>query len=215
MRTKTLLLTAALGAAGIASSMAQAVYSVNIVGYVNIAIPQGYSMLANQLKASPDSKVTTVLAAPPEGTTVFKFIPATGGYQINSFLDGAWEGDNLNMTLAPGEGVFIQAPNSFTATFVGEVATGQSSTAFGNGYSVLSSQIPQAGLIQTDLAYTPVEGDTVFQFVPATGGYLINSFLDGAWEGDTGQPNLRVGEPFFLNNPAGNRAWTRNFVVGP
>jgi hypothetical protein len=168
-------------------------------------------MLANQLNASPDNKVTTVLAAPPEGTTVFKFVPATGGYQIISFLDGAWEGDDVNMTLAPGEGVFIQASTAFTATFVGEVKTGNTSTPLVNGYSIVASQIPQAGLLQTDLAFSPAEGDTVFQFVSATGGYIINSFLDGAWEGDTGQPNLRISEPFFLNNSAGPRAWVRVF----
>ena len=39
MRTKTLLLTAALAAAGAATSMAQStIYSVNAVGYANITI---------------------------------------------------------------------------------------------------------------------------------------------------------------------------------
>ena len=46
MRTKTLLLTAALAAAGVVSSMAQ-VYSVNSVGYVNLTLPNGFSMIAN------------------------------------------------------------------------------------------------------------------------------------------------------------------------
>src|SRR5947199_53123 len=39
MRTKTLLLSAALTAAGVCSSLAQ-VYSVNAVGYVNLTVPQ-------------------------------------------------------------------------------------------------------------------------------------------------------------------------------
>src|SRR6478672_7317898 len=47
MRTKTLLLTAALAAVGVSSSMAQ-VYSVNVVGYVNKSVPKGFYMLANQ-----------------------------------------------------------------------------------------------------------------------------------------------------------------------
>src|SRR5439155_26780565 len=38
MRTKTLLLPAALSAAGLASATAQ-VYSVNAVGYVNVSVP--------------------------------------------------------------------------------------------------------------------------------------------------------------------------------
>ena len=46
MRTKTLLLTAALSAAGIASSMAQ-VYSVNAVGYVNTPLVTGFNLISN------------------------------------------------------------------------------------------------------------------------------------------------------------------------
>jgi hypothetical protein len=38
MRTKTLLVAAVL-AAGLATSMAQNVYSLNVVGYYNVTIP--------------------------------------------------------------------------------------------------------------------------------------------------------------------------------
>src|SRR5687767_2502685 len=120
MRTKTLLLTAALCAAGAATSMAQ-VYSVNMVGYINQPIPAGFSMVANQLNASPDNKVTTLLPAPPNNTAVYKFNKASGGYDTLQFL-GAWEGDDLDMTLNPGEGAFVFAPSAFSTTFVGEVA---------------------------------------------------------------------------------------------
>src|SRR5713226_3736027 len=97
MRTKTLLLTAALSAAGALTSMAQ-VYSVNIVGYINLSIPAGFSMMANQLNNSVDNKVTTLLPAPPLGTAVFQFVPASGSYLSIDYA-GAWEGDLLDMTL--------------------------------------------------------------------------------------------------------------------
>jgi hypothetical protein len=194
--------------------MAQAVYSVNIVGYVNQTIPQGASMVANQLNNSPDNKVATVLATAPEGTAFFKFIPATGGYAINQVVDGVHEGDDLNMTLNPGEGIFISSPVAFTATFVGEVKTGTTSTPLRTGYSVVSSQIPQAGGLVSALGFQAEENDTVFQFVPSNGSYIITSFIDGAWEGGVGEPTLRIGEPFFFQNssPIVNRAWTRNFI---
>jgi hypothetical protein len=56
MRTKTLLLTAALAVAGLSSASAQ-VYSVNAVGYINLSLPKGFSMICNQLKASPDKQI--------------------------------------------------------------------------------------------------------------------------------------------------------------
>ena len=52
MRTKVLLCAAAL-AASLASSMAQNVYSLNVVGYYNVTIPQnGLYMIANQLNTT-------------------------------------------------------------------------------------------------------------------------------------------------------------------
>src|SRR5258707_15596446 len=59
MRTKTLFLTAAFSAAGMATSMAQTVYSVNIVGYINLPIVHGLSLVANQLNASPNNSVVS------------------------------------------------------------------------------------------------------------------------------------------------------------
>src|SRR5436190_4799543 len=54
MRTKTLFLMAAAIAAGLVSSFAQSsnVYSVNVVGYINVTTPPGFSMIDNQLSVS-------------------------------------------------------------------------------------------------------------------------------------------------------------------
>ncbi len=209
MRTKTLLLTAALSIAAAATSMAQAVYSVNIVGYVNKQVPAGFTMVANQLNNTPDNKVTTLFTNPPEGTSVYKF--GAGGYQINSFLGGAWEGDDDQMTMNPGEGVFIQAPTAFTATFVGEVRTGASlANPVPTAFSIRSSIVPKAGLLQTDLQFPPAEGDTIYQFNGA--GYVINSFLGGAWEGDTGEPNIGMAEAFWIQSATAARVWNQSFT---
>src|SRR5438477_5934309 len=136
MRTKTLLLTAALTAAGALISMAQ-VYSVNIVGYINLTVPKGFSMIANQLNASPDNKLSSVIPAPPENTTVYKF----NGHGYDAFNFSA---DNPGWfpttgSLAPGEGGFIAvdpasiAPaTSTTLTLVGEVQL-VSTTPVANG----------------------------------------------------------------------------------
>src|SRR6185369_11188893 len=72
MRTKTLLLTAALVGAGIASSMAQAVYSVNAVVYVNLSLTNGYSMIANPLNNGSNA-LSQILPNVPDGATILKF----------------------------------------------------------------------------------------------------------------------------------------------
>ena len=61
MRTKTLVLAAVLSAAGIASSLAQAVYSVNVVGYINLTLKPGLNLITAQLKGT-NQNVNTLIA---------------------------------------------------------------------------------------------------------------------------------------------------------
>src|SRR5256712_14189141 len=122
MRTKTLVLTAVLSAAGVASSLAQ-VYSVNAVGYVNVVIPPGFSLIANPLDNKNGNKVPDLFPSVPNGTTIYKFDDASKLFVANNFFF-AW---NIpTMTLVPGEGVFIYNGTSTPATntFVGEVMQG-------------------------------------------------------------------------------------------
>ena len=217
MRTKTLLLTAALCAAGAATSMAQ-VYSVNMVGYINQAIPQGFSMIANQLNNSPDNRIITLLPA-TEGTRIYKFNPANGGFTFMQVVDGVWEPDSVaqTLTLNPGEGTYIFAPAAFTQTFVGEVAL-TSTVNLPAGFSMVSSALPQSlplnGAPPAGLGAPVGEGDRVYQFNPATGGFIFNQFVDGAWDDGT-PPVPAIGESFYYFNAGAAKGWSRTFSVGP
>jgi hypothetical protein len=226
MRTKTLLLTAALTAAGAATSLAQ-VYSQNIVGYINVTNYPGYNLIANQLNATGGNAVTNLLLTPPEGTFVYKFNPATGGYTQIDFADGVWEGgspSDLAITANPGEGVYVKNPtaNPYVVTLLGEVQL-TSSIAIPPGYSIVSSVIPAEGKLNdappAGLGFPVQEGDFVYQFNRTTGAYFQNDFADGAWEGDGPPPNttpiIKVGEAFFVKAGAGHPAWARTFTVGP
>jgi hypothetical protein len=226
MRTKTLLLTAALTAAGVATSMAQ-VYSVNMVGYINQPVPSGYSMIANHLNGTPDNLIINLFPAPPEETTVYKFDASTGGYFTVSFVGGAWEG-RTDLALAPGEGAFISTPTAFTQTFVGEVQLA-SSVSITPGYQIVSSVLPQSLPVEgatndgtpaapVGLGLVPQEEDTVYRFDRSTSGYFTDSYVGGAWEGASGgnPPTPGVGEAFWISRAASGTttSWTRNFVVG-
>ena len=103
MRTKTVLLTAALGLVAAATTMAQ-VYSVNAVGYINLSLAKGFQMGANQLDDKAGNKVSNVLAGVAAGTVIYKF--GSAGYSVNAFDPdlGGW--DDPNMTLKPGEGAW-------------------------------------------------------------------------------------------------------------
>jgi hypothetical protein len=211
MRTKTLFLTAVLGIAGAVSASAQ-VYLVNAVGYVTVSMPKGFSMVANPLKAT-DSTIKTLIPTAPDGTTLYKFNPATGTYTSAGFdgLDNAWL-PNPNITLTPGEGAFVNATAAFSNTFVGEVSQGALKTSMPAGFSIVSSQVPQEGRVDTVLGFPNLVGAIIYQYDNATGTYKTAGFddLDNAWL--PAVPTPKVGEAFWvkLNAPAD---WNRTFNI--
>jgi len=89
MRTKTLLLSAALTAAGVCSSLAQ-VYSVNAVGYVNLVVAPGLSMIANPLSATDNTLggVLTTATGTPFGTQIYQFNGTTFVAALYDDIDG-------------------------------------------------------------------------------------------------------------------------------
>jgi len=219
MRTKTILLTAAVIAAGAATSMAQ-VFSVNAVGYVNKTVPGGgYALISNPLKAATNT-VSALFAGVPDGFKIYKFTPGSG-YKIAQFdeLEGAFTGEAAGLTVLPGEGVFVQNPltTPVTVTFVGEVPQGTLTTPLVAGFQIVSSQVPQAGTVK-DLGFVGAPGDKVFQFitndpVPANNQkYWISTFDDLVNDWDPALKSLDVGEAVFVQKVAAG-TWTRTFNV--
>jgi hypothetical protein len=210
MRTKTLLLlTAALSAVGLSTSMAQQVFSVNAVGFVNVDVPKGLSMIANPLKA-PTNTIAALFSSAADGTTIYKYDGTQ--FSINTFDLGEW--GNPTDTLVPGEGAFIRNTSAatFQVTFVGEVSQGSLSHSIAgpNKLSIQSSEVPQSGKVATDLGFPASDGDTIYQYDNAAGAYVIHTLDLGEWS--NGEPVPKVGEAFFVRK-VDNKAWTRTFSV--
>jgi len=229
MRTKTLLLTAALSAAGVATSMAQ-VYSVNAVGYVNTTLQPGFNLISNPLDAGAGNNTIAKLFADVKvpGAQIFKFNNATKAYASWTYddIDNAFAGstDPNTVTLQPGEGVFVRLPGTspLTVTFIGDVpqGTGANSlkTPIEPGLNMLSSQVPQAGAADTDLGLpTPTAGDQFFKYDSANQKYNSATFddIDNAWTTPLSDAKLKlnVGDAFFYSNRGGAKTWTREFSV--
>ncbi len=209
MRTKALILTAFVGALGIAGASAQ-VYSVNAVGYVNKSIPAGFSIVANPLN-NGGNKVSDVFGANPGSLTVYRFGDA--GFSINSYDTDFEEWDNGDAVVAPGEGFFVlnSGDAAVTITFVGEVPQGDLSNALPQGFSIRSSQVPQEGKLDVDLGFPTDEGVTVYQFGP--GGYTVSGYDADFEEWDTAStqgPVVGVAEGFWVLRASATN-WTRSF----
>jgi hypothetical protein len=202
MRTKIALLSAALVAAGVASSMAQSnVYSLNVVGYVNVNVPIGYSLISLPLQnADATSSINSVLTntspvIAPFGASVLTW--NTSGHYNQPALaggDGNWYQpgfvNNATNQLPPGSSFFFYLPSTadqisggattavtnLTLTVVGTVLQGTNAYPINPGYGFYSS-------------FEPVAGDICTNGFPAVDNSLLYTWNNGAYA----QPLLGLG----------------------
>ena len=221
MRTIKVLVCAAALAASIATTVAQNVYSLNVVGYYNQTVGAGQKIIiANQLNTT-NNTIGALLAPPMVGNNdqLFKFASGSFSGSIYSTDDGQWDPDPT-VTLNPGEAAFYLPVAAETLTFVGEVLQGQLVNTLPLGTKVLrSSMVPQQGGISSVLGVPYDNNDQLFVYNVAqtSSGYTgyIYSTDDGQW--DPNEPVINVGQGFFYQkattaNPA-NANWVRNFTV--
>jgi len=243
MRTKTTILTAAVIAAGALSSMAQNnVYSLNVVGYINVPLPTGYNLIANQLVGS-DQTIPTVLGTNyVNGCTVFKWNPSAQGFAAaDSYYDlihtggaapAGWYDQNLNpssTTLNPGEAFFFYNPGvSNNVTLVGQVTQGTNSVSAVAGYSFLSIIPPLSVDLSTNgpLVLLQSNGNIYFTFNNAAGNYgAAVSYYDlihtggaapAGWYDASLNPAVlqpAVGQGFVFFNSSTTTPWVNTFSV--
>ena len=210
MRTKTLLLSAVLSAAGVASSMAQ-VYSVNAVGYVNVTLSAGLSLICNPLKVTAGNDLNHVLplADADIGTTIYTYDTS---FHSTTFL-GSAAGWTPNLTVAPGQGFFISLGAGKTLTFVGDVPQGpDSNISISNGLTLIGSPVPQS-LVLDQLAFPADIGDTVYFYRGTPKAYVQATYLGpGAGWVPAAAATPAVGEGFWSSKGLAG-TWTRNFSV--
>jgi hypothetical protein len=207
MRTKTLLLTAALSLAGIATSSAQ-VFSANIVGYYNRTIPaNSLALLANQLKNGTNG-LNQLISGAGDNDKIFTWNGT--GWDVATFILGfGWDPDPA---VAPGTGFFYKNNNAsaVTVTFVGEVPTGSLTNNLPTGLSLKGAVVPQAGDLEAVHGLTGAEDDRVFKWTGT--GWDPNSprYIGGfGWDPPA---TVVVGEGFFYRNTApATKVWVRTF----
>ena len=95
-----------------------------------------------------------------------------------------------------------------TIPFAGLVAPGLSTNVISPGTNFVSSIVPRAGLIQSNLGYTPNNGDQVLLWNGSN--YSTNTY-SGGWSPT--EPSLNIGEGFVLIASTANQ-WLEAFRRG-
>jgi hypothetical protein len=231
MRTKALLCAAAL-AAGALSVVAQGnVYSLNVVGYVNVSAPAGYSILANPLSAGATNGANEIMPI-TDGEVILTYV--NGSYKYNGYDSGfgGWIDENANPSpppaLPPGKGFFYFNPaaTAQAITFVGQVVPSPgvtNSLSVAAGYSLIGSPMPVSGQLgtvtTTGIPPVPgavnlpiIDGMTLLPYV--AGSYQYKGFDSGfgGWIDENASgivaPTITAGVGFFFFNPlAGSVQW--------
>jgi len=228
MRTKALLGLAVL-AAGAVSCMAQGnVYSLNIVGYVNVPVKGAgaLSLISNPLKPSNGNyniTNTIVLTDAQTDSLIYKWAGTTWSGDIPQWygVAGGWFPD---ATMALGESFFIQTSKTSpdtSITFVGEVQTGDSTTPI--SYSLpagLSVVAPKTPVVQdfpgSDVGHAD---DNIYTWTGTAWNTTIwQYFADYGWFGDghtgesTNGPTVAIGGGVVYLNKGAALSWTRTFT---
>jgi len=217
------------------------VYSLNVVGYVNVSLAHGYNLIANQLTGT-DNKVQTVLGVNfVSGSSVLSWVPATQTFGSgDTFYDlnatggtapAGWYDANFNPSttlLNPGTSFFLfNFGPSTNVTLVGQVTQGTNSAAVSTGYSFLSVIPPLSVDLATNgpLALPQVNSSEVFTFNNAANTYAgVATYYDinatggtapAGWYDSNFNPAQiipAVGQGFLLLSPSAT-TWTQTFSV--
>jgi hypothetical protein len=239
MRTmKAVIATVALGAVGIATSMADPVYSANVVGFVNVTTYPGWNLIANPLNGT-NNAINTILSSSVEGALVMKWVAASQTYSLpDTYLtlaadgvpDGWYDNDGnpTTTTLAPGDGFFFNDPNGtpLQVTFVGEVPQGSLSTSILPNYNVVSALTPSSPAliaangvpVQEAMTYMTFDGQHQTYSLPLTWLTLAADGVADGWYDNDGNPvaspTPAPGLGFFLWSPSSSTlSWNMTFNV--
>jgi hypothetical protein len=213
-------------AAGVAGAMAQNVYSVNVVGYVNVPIFGNgtanhgtglYTLIANPLDASngganPGGNTLSNLFQTPNNFDEFLQWNGTNAFNISTYEFGSW---TANYTVAPGTGGFYQTTSPYTNTFAGTVLQGSLTNSIKSGFQVVGNQVPvTADVVSNGLSANLNNFDEVLVWNEAdnsgNGGFDIYTYEFGGWSPST--PVMSPGQAVFTDTASGD-VWVQTFTV--
>ena len=186
-------------------------YSVNAVGYANLQLPPGLSLIANPLYYT-NNDLSFWMPNPPDGSQVYKYT-ATQGYEVSTFdgISGQWSNPTLQVEI--GTGFFFRntSQNTLTFTFVGEVPQGWLTNSLPEGFSTKGSLVPAS----QSLSWHQIPGEigdeirTYTNDMQGGGAYNISTYTVSGWTPDL---TLNIGQGFWIYKQNA-QDWVRYFTV--
>jgi len=218
MRTKALLGLAAL-TVGLTSAVAQNVYSLNVVGYVNVPLHANkLSFLSVPLIPNGGNFNVTnsiVLSDAQDQATIYAWTGTGWNPDAPAWVAGfGWYPD---MVISNGIGFFLASKAESTLTFVGDVPQGALSYNIPAGLSTLANKVPVTANFPG--ASVGHDTDTLYTWT-GTGWNPDSPAYVGGYGWYSADPNVTTNGPllapaeagFYVNTGAAI-PFTQNFTV--
>lgn len=179
--------------------------STRPIGFYRVSTSGGRALIANQLD-NGENRVDEIFGEVPVGSMLYRWDATRQRFTENRRLETGWT--QPDMKLHPGEGAILECDRPVDITFVGLVQT-----AFYRptevGWSLISSPLPQAGLISTVLGFpmfgilNPDRVSKALDIPQASEGW---QFADGSWQPET-EPEVALGEAFWSYKSPNSYIW--------
>ena len=177
----------------------------------NISITNGFNLIANQLDKGGNN-LREVIPVAPDGSVALKYNNLSGLWSRSVYQAslGAWV--PANITLSPGEGMFLQSPTNAILTFTGRphvpvlpvtIAT--------NATYLLSRQTNDIAIYNDIVGSGPSQGTKLFRWNNITQSYTTYRFQFGTWNPAT--PTMNIGESVWIS-PSGTGSPATNLPSG-
>lgn len=223
MKVKSMVIAASLGLLGAITAAAQTGFSTNVVGFVRVVCPPGFSIIANQLTNAAAGNITN-LTGLPDGSTLYLY--ANGNFDVITYYatPKVWSSDGSNVRtnayLTPGRSAWFYNPAStnVVVTFMGDVPQGNLANPLPPQFTLASGPLPLPGTLVTNFGLVAGNGDTVYVWKPGV-GYNTYAFYAGfGWTQDglsVVDPPVDAGQGFwYYRNPAnGTLNWTLTYRI--
>jgi uncharacterized repeat protein (TIGR03803 family) len=171
---------------------------VNLQNSTNytISLSPGFNLIANQLDLG-NNRLDEIMPNVPEGCVVLKFDNWHQMFEIAFFSRGAWaEWEEGSLTLNPGEGAYLWAPQAFNLTFVGQRRQPILPLELVGGYNLVSRQTPDLAAYEDIVGLLPQDLTTLYRYQAQSGDYTMYYYLGDEWIPDP--PLANVGEAVWI-----------------
>jgi len=184
--------------------------SINAVGFVTKQLPgAAYALVANPFDRG-DNRIRVLFAGLPNGTQVYKWDPSTASYRSTYYLFGTWSAAESQMTMEPGEAVYVRAASASSVTFIGEIKLGSLKNELPSALVQRGSQVPISGNVDSVLRVPIENGDKVHKYDQSLGNTVAYTYNNGTWSPST--PSIALGEGFWTEK-LNNTTWRQNLSV--